>query len=81
MKYVIYKLVEPNFLQELEADGYYTRTIKRSVLEPINIFGIETEHYSVEAAYAEIQNNSKKLTNLDLTVIPVISVGWDGEVR
>lgn len=80
MKYVIYEMVQPSQLKEVEQDGYYTKVIYRSVLQILDIPGVEEEHSSMESAISEINTNSKLLKNLNLTILPVFSISWEGEV-
>lgn len=80
MQYVIYKLVQPSHLKEIEPDGYSQKTIYRDVLQKLDIFGIESEHNSMDSAISEIREHSKKLKNSTLTILPIIQVAWDGDV-
>lgn len=79
MKYTIYQLVEPEIL-EVKRRSYQDDNKERTVLEKLNIRGIENEHTSFEGAVSEITNKSEQLKHLKLTIIPVITVGWDGDI-
>lgn len=82
MKYVIYKMINPSHLKEVEQEGYgYTKTIYRSVLEKLDIPHVEETHTSIESAMAEITAKKNELKHLTLTIIPVIEITWDGEIR
>lgn len=82
MTYKIHKLVEPTHLSVQEDEGYSTRTVYRRVLEELNgHFQWNNEFGSIEQAYTFIKENSEHFKCMELTVIPVIDVNWDGEVR
>lgn len=80
MKYVIYNLVSIEHLQKIEYAGYETRTIKREVLEELNMHDVNGSHDTMESAVAEIHNNADKLKHLSLIILPVYHIFWDGEV-
>ena len=80
MKYIIYKLIQPSHLKEIVYENYFTKTIDRNVLEKLDIRGVKEEHPTMESAIAEIHNKKDLLKNLELTIIPVFSILWDGEV-
>lgn len=80
MKYTIYKMIKPSHLKEIEPDGYHQQTIYRDVLEKLDIFGVEEEHLTMESAITEIHNKKDLLKHLQLTIIPVLTISWDGEV-
>ncbi len=80
MKYVIYEMVQPSQLKDVEQGGYYPRVIYRSVLQVLDVDGVEEDHPTMESAISEINTKSKLLKNLNLTVLPVFSISWEGEV-
>ena len=80
MKYIIYEMIQPSHLKEIEHDGYYQKTIYRDVLQKLDVSGVEEEHSTMESAIAEIHNKKDLLKHLQLTIIPVLSISWDGEV-
>jgi hypothetical protein len=80
MKYIIYVMVQPSLLKIVDPDGYYQNTISRDVLEILNIRGVEEEHLTMEDAIAEINSKKDLLKWLNLTILPVISINWEGEV-
>ena len=80
MKYRIYKMVKPDNLREIEGDGYYPTTIYREVFERLDVPGVGEEHTTMESAIEEINNKKELLTNLSLTIMPIISISWDAEV-
>lgn len=81
MKYIIYKLLQPQVLKEINTDDWHPKTIERTVLERLNIYDVEEEHATLESALAEINNKKESLKHLTLTVIPVISINWNGEIN
>ena len=81
MKYVIYKMVQPDELKEYKPDGYYSKTIYRDVLQRLDIHGVEDEHSTMESAITEIENEKDRLKHLKLTILPVITISWDGEIH
>ncbi len=80
MNYVIYELVQPSLLKKTEQDGYYLKTTYMDVLQRLNVPHVKEEHPTMESAIAEIQNNKEHLKHLQLTILPVIRVSWDGEI-
>jgi len=80
MKYTIYEMIQPSHLKEIEPDGYYQKTIYRDVLQKLDVTGVEAEHTTMESAVAEINNKKDLLKHMNLTIIPVLSISWDGEV-
>ncbi len=81
MKYIIYKMVQPSHLKEIEPDGFYQNTVYRDVLEKLDVSGVEEEHPTMESAVAEISSKGDSLKGLQLTIIPVLSISWDGGIR
>lgn len=81
MKYVIYELVQPSHLKEIEEDGYHLKTVYRNVLQKLDIPRVESEHLSMQSAVAEITDKKDLLRHLELTVIPVFSISWNGEIN
>ncbi len=77
MRYIIYEMVQPDCLYDRR---HHSLTIKRHVLEKVNEPRMEAEHPTMEAAIAEIHLNKQRLTHKQLTIIPVLTIGWDGEV-
>lgn len=80
MEYIIYELVSPEQLTKVEFDGYYARTISRSVLSKLDVSGVNPQHDTMESAISEIKEKSVFLKFRNLTILPVITVKWDGEV-
>lgn len=80
MRYIIYEMVQPDCLKDVKENEYYGGIIHRHVLEKIDEPRMEAEHPTMEAAMYEIQLNKERLKHKQLTIIPVINVGWDGEV-
>jgi hypothetical protein len=81
MNYVIYQLVSPSHLQKKEMDGYYLRTITRSLLQELDVHGVEPVHPTMESAVEEIRKHSVVLKGMNLTVIPFIGIDYSGEIR
>lgn len=80
MKYIIYEIVQPSHLKEIDNDDYFPKIVNRSVLQKLDVYDVEKEHSSMESAMLEIENKKKLLKNLTLTVIPVISISYDGQI-
>lgn len=81
MKYVIYEMIQLDHLRDFVNEGYgYKKTIYRDVLEKLDVDKVQSEHLTVESAIEEIQKNKDRLKSLRLTILPVISISWDGEV-
>ncbi len=80
MKYIIYELVRPDFLQKKEMDGYDLKTLERNVLERLNESYVYEEQDSFEDAVSEIQKNKDKLKFKQLVILPVISVDYNGDI-
>ena len=81
MKYTIYKIKDPEHLQIIIPDGCHQKVVSRSVLEKLDESFIESEHDTMEAAIEEIKNKKYKLKWTKLTILPVIDIGWNGEVE
>ena len=73
-------MIQPSHLKEIEPDGYYQKTIYRDVLQKLDITGVEEEHPTMESAVTEIHSKKELLKHLKMTIIPVLSVSWDGVV-
>ncbi|MCK9544034.1 MAG: hypothetical protein M0R03_18600 [Novosphingobium sp.] len=81
MKYIIYEMITPEHLKKVVPEGYgYTKTLYRNVLEKLDVSGVESEHQTLEMAMAEIVSKKDKLKQLELTILPVVTVSWDGQV-
>lgn len=80
MKYIIYELVKPSLLKEVEPDGYHYKTTYKQVLEKLDVGWIEAEHPSLESAMNEVYTNKEKLKQKTLTILPVLSIDWEGEI-
>ena len=82
MKYIIYEMIQPDHLKDIVREGYgYTKTVYRNVLEQLDVDGVESEHQTLELAMAEIVSKKDKLKHLTLTVIPVVTISWDGAIN
>lgn len=81
IQYKIFALDEPEHLQRTEYEGYGRyKTIRRSVLKKLDIDGVKDTHPSIEEAANEIKRQSEKLKSMELTIIPVITIDWEGTV-
>ena len=81
MTYKIYELVKPEVLKRLVREGYSTVTKELIVLDEMGYDSGVDDCYSSEAeAHSAIINNKEELKHKDLIIMPVVSVGWDGEV-
>lgn len=82
IQYIIYQMVEPTVLSKVVADGYYTKTENRIALLEVSIgFDFQSRHPSMESAMLEITNKKDKLKHLTITILPVISINWEGEIN
>ena len=69
-------MITPEHWQKVVQEGYgYTK-----VLEKLDVIGVEAEHQTLEMAMAEIVSKKDKLKHLELTILPVIAISWDGKV-
>lgn len=74
-------MITPEHLKKVVPEGYgYTKTLYRNVLEKLDVSGVESEHQTLEMAMAEIVSKKDKLKQLELTILPVVTVSWDGQV-
>lgn len=80
MRYIIYEIVQPDCVKDVNRDGYHISIIKRHVLEKVDEPRMESEHPTMEAAIAEIHLNKERLKHKQLTIIPVLTIRWDGDV-
>ena len=83
MKFQIFELVEPPILKKHEPDGYHMKSIQGIILQDVDInrYGFEEIHDSVDSAINEIEKYSDDLKSKTLTIIPIITIDYDGEVR
>jgi histidinol phosphatase-like PHP family hydrolase len=81
MKYRIMEIVEPNQLEKKVQEGSHTYHIKRSLFQPVSIYGVVSFHNTMEDAEREIVNNTSVLKGLNITIIPVISIDINGNIR
>ena len=83
MKYQIFELVGPQILHKYEPDGYYMKSSQGIVLQDVDIdrFGFKDCHESIESAINEIEEYSENLKSKTLTIIPMIYINYDGEMK
>ena len=83
MKYQIFELISPPSLKKYEPDGYHMKSTQGSILQEIDIdrYGFEENHDSIDSAMNEIEKYSDNLKSKTLTIIPIININYDGEVR
>ena len=83
MKYQIFELVGPQILHKYEPDGYHMKSTQGIVLQNVDInrFGFEEKHDSIDSAMNEIEKYSEDLKGKTLTIIPMIYINYDGEVK
>ena len=83
MKYQIFELVGPLILHKYEPDGYHMKSTQGIVLQDVDIdrYGFEEKHESIESAMNEIEKYSEDLKSKILTIIPIINIDYDGEMR
>lgn len=76
MKYKIFELVKPEHLQKTEIYGYY------NILQEMDYSSKLDELYnSPEEALSKIEENKEDLKFKTLTIIPIIEINWEGEIR
>ena len=82
MKYKIYELVKPEVLKSTEPDGYGVKTVELITLKEADSWasGLEYSYSSELEAMTDIIDNKENLKHLDLVIIPIISVNWNGEL-
>lgn len=73
-------MVSPASLKRIEVEGYYPHTVHQHALEKLDVVSVQTEHDTMESAVEEIKKNADKLKFLDLTILPVISINYEGEI-
>ena len=73
-------MIQLDFLQKNEPDGYYIKTYRRDTLQLLDVPGVYSYHNTFEEAMKEISDNSKKLESKQITILPIIDIGWDGEM-
>ena len=83
MKFQIFELVEPPILKKHEPDGYHMKSIQGIILQDVDIdrYGFEEIHDSIDLAINEIEKYSDDLKSKTLTIIPIINIDYDGEVK
>lgn len=83
MKYKIFKLSTPDILIKTYRDGYDLETIENITLQELDFSGyiMNDEHNSIESAMEEIRKHKNELENTDLTILPIIEIDYNGEIR
>lgn len=83
MKYQIFELVGPEILHKYEPNGYHMKSTQGIVLQDVDIdrFGFEEKHDSYDSAMNEIEKYSNDLKSKTLTIIPIITIDYNGEVK
>lgn len=83
MKYQIFELVGPSILHKYEPNGYHMKSTQGIVLQDVDIdrFGFEECHESIESAMNEIEEYSNDLKSKTLTIIPIINIDYNGEIK
>lgn len=83
MKFQIFELIELPILKKYEPDGYYTKSTQGIVLQDVSIdrYGFEEKHESIESAMNEIEKYSDDLKSKTLTIIPIIQINYNSEVK
>jgi hypothetical protein len=81
MRYKIYQLVEPEVLDTL-GDDMTLQKVNKTVLEDVRDmpYGFQDVHDNMDNAIGEIVKHKLKLKFKDLTIIPIISLNYDGEI-
>jgi len=80
MKYIIYEMIQPEEIKKIVPDGYYEKTIYRDVLQKLQKPNVEAEHPTMESAINEITTKKEHLKHLTLTILPVFTILYDGEI-
>lgn len=77
--YEIYELIEPEHLQKVVPDGYYMKTLERSILQKADFSSFFTsEHETMESAINEINKLINDVnTGHNLIILPVYKVFTD----
>lgn len=73
MVYRIYKIINSELK---DGDNYHQRVILEEIDDP----NIQMDWITMKGAVEEIARNSEKLTSTELTILPVISVSYDGQI-
>ena len=81
MIYTIYELIQPDLFTQTIPDGYYSKTIYKDILQKVDLNNFESEHSSIYSAISEIQKNTERLKHMTLTVIPIFTINWAGEIN
>lgn len=84
MKYKIYELVEPDILSKTEPDGYDIKTTNKTVLQELDWgFGnnLGGTYSSLESAKEEITDNLSDLKGKKLTILPILDIDWEGNLK
>lgn len=76
-----YKIFEFEIRETCVPDGYYTSTEYRNILKDLKMpFEFEDTHPNESSAMAEICKWSEELKNKNLTILPIISINWEGDI-
>ena len=81
MIYTIYELIQPDLFTQTIPDGYYSKTVYKDILQKVDLNNFESEHSNIDSAISEIQKNTERLKHMTLTVIPIFTINWAGEIN
>jgi len=74
MTYQIFEMI-PN--SRLETDGWYTKTVVSYTLEQCEY----PDRYSLSEAEAYIKQNTDKFKYKKITILPVLEIDYNGDIR
>jgi len=81
MNYRIYSIEEPSSLKQYdEVRGRNENLIVLKEL-PYITYPFSSEHETIKGAMADINAYKDNLKGKVLTIIPIIKIGWDGEIE
>ena len=78
---MIYRIYELIGKSKTEPDGYNMRTVTTYKLEEVREWDMKNDYGSVEEAHTEIVKKKDDYKNRTLTILPIIDINWEGEIK
>lgn len=79
MRYKIYEIIKPEFLEKKEYEGYYLKTLERIVLQEMDYYSdLNNDFTSPEEAFNAIKKHYGKDSNTskEMLILPVVKVSY-----
>ena len=78
---MIYRIYELIGKSKTEPDGYNVKTVTTYKLEEVREWDMKNDYTSPIDAYSEIVIKKDNFKNKTLTILPIIDINWEGEIK